>query len=142
MVIEEKRMNLFEVPEDFVFAHCISADFALGAGIAIEFNKRFDMKKKLKENFQGAQLDWIGDALRIDNVYNLVTKFRYYQKPTYYTLSCSVESLKLQMELAGEHKLAIPKIGCGLDKLSWGKVKRIIEETFNETDVHIIVCYL
>ena len=32
----EKR-NLFTVPKDYFLCHCISADFALGAGIAKKF---------------------------------------------------------------------------------------------------------
>lgn len=37
-------------------------------------------------------------------------------------------------------KLAMPRIGCGLDKLEWSKVKAIIEEVFADTDVEILVC--
>ena len=36
-LVEEKR-DLFDVSEDYYLAHCISADFALGAGIAKEVN--------------------------------------------------------------------------------------------------------
>lgn len=38
--------------------------------------------------------------------------------------------------------LAMPKIGCGLDRLQWGKVKEIICEVFKDMDVEILVCYL
>lgn len=36
--------------------------------------------------------------------------------------------------------IAKPKIGCGLDKLEWSKVKAIIEEVFADTDIEILVC--
>ena len=36
--------------------------------------------------------------------------------------------------------LAMPKIGCGLDRLQWDKVKFMIEETFVDLDVEIIIC--
>ena len=49
MIFTEKKRDLFSVPEDYFFVHCVSADFALGKGIALEFKKRFDMKNKLKE---------------------------------------------------------------------------------------------
>lgn len=35
-----------------------------------------------------------------------------------------------------------PKIGCGLDKLEWDKVRIILEENFKDTDRNILVCYL
>lgn len=37
-------------------------------------------------------------------------------------------------------KFAMPRIGCGLDRLQWDKVKTIIEEVFADTDVEILVC--
>lgn len=37
-------------------------------------------------------------------------------------------------------KLAMPRIGCGLDRLEWAKVKKIIKATFANTDVEILVC--
>lgn len=39
MIIKEVKKDLFTVPKDYVLAHCISADFALGAGIANKINK-------------------------------------------------------------------------------------------------------
>jgi len=38
--------------------------------------------------------------------------------------------------------LAIPKIGCGFDRLSWGKVREILNKTFKGTDIEILVCSL
>ena len=40
MTIKEEKRDLFTMPEDYALAHCISADFALGAGIAKEFDKK------------------------------------------------------------------------------------------------------
>lgn len=42
MVLKEVNKDLFTVSKDYALAHCISADFKLGAGIAKEFDKRFD----------------------------------------------------------------------------------------------------
>lgn len=38
--------------------------------------------------------------------------------------------------------LGIPKLGCGLDKLQWKKVKEIIEEVFSDMDIEIEIRYL
>lgn len=48
MTIKEEKRNLFTMPKDYVLAHCISADFALGAGIAKKFDELFDARKKNK----------------------------------------------------------------------------------------------
>ena len=47
MIFKEEKRDLFTMPEDYALAHCISADFALGAGIAKEFDKRFNCRRKL-----------------------------------------------------------------------------------------------
>ena len=40
------------------------------------------------------------------------------------------------------NEIATPKIGCGLDKLEWPKVEKIIKEVFGDTDMQIKVYYL
>lgn len=42
----------------------------------------------------------------------------------------------------GITKLAMPKIGCELDRLEWEKVKNIIKEVFADVDIEIVVRYL
>ncbi len=55
----EKIQDLFSVPEDYYLVHCISADFALGKGIALEFKKRFDMKNLLNSQNPDYLEQWI-----------------------------------------------------------------------------------
>lgn len=42
MIYKEEKRDLFSVPDNYYLAYCTSADFALGKGIAVEFDKRFD----------------------------------------------------------------------------------------------------
>lgn len=51
MQYKEEIRDLFSVSEDYYLAHCISADFGMGKGIAVEFNKNFDMKRILKDKY-------------------------------------------------------------------------------------------
>jgi hypothetical protein len=138
MVLIEKKMNLFEVDEKYYLAHCISSDYAFGAGIAVEFAKRFKLKQNLKIKGTGIY----PDCIQVGKVFNLVTKNKYWNKPTYKSLE---ESLILMKDIICERDvkyLAIPKIGCGLDRLSWGKVREIIQEVFKDIDIEILVCSL
>lgn len=139
MIIREEQRDLFSVDHGYYFAHCISRDFALGAGIAVQFDKMYNMKKKLTDRFSCAD-----DVccLLIDNVFNLVTKKRYYHKPTYESLTKTLESMKYHVVMSEIEKIAMPRIACGLDKLEWDRVKEIIEEVFDDVDVEILVCYL
>lgn len=51
MTYKEEIKDLFSVSDDYYLAHCISADFGMGKGIVVEFNKKFDMKNKLVSKY-------------------------------------------------------------------------------------------
>lgn len=142
MILKEEKRDLFSVSNDYYLAHCISSDLGMGKGIVVEFNKRFDMKNKLmskgKYNWSG-----VGYCIRADRVMNLITKEKYWNKPTYQTLTDSLLRMKQEMILSSSiNKVAMPMIGCGLDRLEWKRVKEIIQDVFNDTDYEILVCYL
>ena len=141
MIIKEEVRDLFTVPQGFYLVHCISGDFALGAGIAKQFVKVYNMKEKLESRWDFIDKDE-NKAIIIDNVFNLITKRKYYQKPTYDSLREALEDMKEQANNLLITKLAMPKIGCGLDRLEWSRVKEILEEIFEDTDIEILVCIL
>ena len=58
MEFREEKRDLFSVPEDYYLAHCISADFAMGKGIVVEFNRRCEMKNKLKAHYPDYLDQW------------------------------------------------------------------------------------
>ena len=139
MNITVEKRDLFTVPQGYYLAHCISADFALGAGIAKTFDNVYNMRYKLFSFYDNYQFSG-GDALVIDNVFNLVTKNKCYHKPTYQSLRESLETMKYIMEDLEITKLAMPRIGSGLDKLNQDMVYDIICEVFEDTDVEILIC--
>ena len=145
MVIKEEKRDLFIVPQGYYLAHCISGDYALGAGIATQFVEVYNMRYKLHSQYpipDGEKYANVGKALLVDNVFNLVTKARCFHKPTYDSLYETLVDMKDQCEEWDITKIAIPYIGCGLDRLEWDKVRDIIEDVFEDTDVEILVCSL
>lgn len=147
MINEVYNQDLFKVPQGYYLAHCISADFALGAGIAKQFVNVYNMREKLKEFYpiregNKCNAENVGTALLVDNVFNLVTKKRAFNKPTYDSLYDSLVDMRDQCEERMITKLAIPQIGCGLDKLEWSKVKELIEDVFEDINIDILVCIL
>lgn len=141
MNITVETKDLFTVPQGYYLAHCISADFALGAGIAKTFDNVYSMRYKLFSFYDNYEYRG-GDALLVDNVFNLVTKAKCYHKPTYQSLRESLEVMKEIMEDCAITKLAIPMLGCGLDRLQWENVYDMICEIFEDTDVEILVCQI
>lgn len=145
MIYKEEKKDLFKVSDRYHLVHCISADFALGAGIAATFNRKYDLRSTLKGNYPDYIMNWIResksyDCLQEGNVFNLVTKTRYYNKPTYSSITGSLVKLRDICIRQNIKYLAMPKIGCGLDRLMWDRVSWIIKDTFADTDIEILVC--
>ena len=145
MTYKEEVRDLFSVPDDYYLAHCISGDYALGAGIAVEFDKRFNMKQILNELVAGywgymKACGFNGECILIDRVLNLLTKERYFHKPTYDSMRDALRSMRAACAANNIKKVAMPLIGCGLDRLKWDKVSAMIQEIFANEDIEILVC--
>lgn len=144
--VEEKR-DIFDYLEskEHYFVQCISADFAMGAGIAKAFNEHFDAKNRMFKKYDKNVWNGHGrcaELLPDVPVFNLITKRYFWHTPSYKTITEALEHLR---ELAEEHgikKLVMPKIGCGLDRLDWDKVSKIIKYTFGNRDFDITICYI
>ena len=157
MKVIEVKGNLFDTDkyvngENVVLAHCIASDMGMYGGIATQFIDRYDMKNKLLKylgygiihhNQAPANIDLVGTAIKVDNVYNLITKLTTGELPTIEDLSNSLKDMKHQMTEAGEHILAIPDmIGCGIDRLDRNLVLTTIQSIFLFTDITIYVVRL
>lgn len=146
--MEIKKGNLFALDKSkYAFVECISLDCATGAGIALEFEKQFPgLREELRRIVRKEYLD-VPDI--IATKYNgetivicLITKERFWHRPTYENFYATIDML-LECCLANDIKnLAIPRLGCNLDRLSWIKVRDYIEKTFKDTDINIQVRYL
>lgn len=157
MDYKEVKLNLFSInmtaENPYCLAHCISADFAMAGGIAVDFVNRWNMRNKLKEQY-GSQVDGFercrGKVLPVEVkdygkdivVYNLLTKKYVYQKPGYANISAVLKLMREDMISRGITRVAMPKIGCGIDCLLWRNVSEIVKYVFSQTDIEVRVCYL
>lgn len=142
-VIVEKYIDLFDIRDPNVwFVQCISADFTCGKGIAAEFNKRFNTKQELQKSYRSNVWNGNGYCLATSHVLNLVTKAKYYMKPSEKTMRTALEALRDIIVAYGIKSIAMPKIGCGLDRMNWEVVRGFIQEIFGDIDnLKITVCY-
>lgn len=137
-VFREIKGDLFSASKAYSLAHCVAVDLRMGAGIATAFRDKFGQIKNLKEQRQKVG----GVAVLKDNdrfIYYLVTKSHSYKKPTYEDLLLSLKAMKRHMIKENVRKLAIPRIGCGLDRLQWKKVRKQLLNVFANVDMEIVV---
>lgn len=128
--------DLFSTDSHYSLAHCVSKDLKMGKGIAKEFRNRFKNVSVLKN-----QNPEIGSAIYLQTptrfIFYLVTKERYFHLPTYESLTQALQSMKSICESNNIHHISLPKIGCGLDGLSWERVYSILKELFPPSAYHI-----
>lgn len=149
MSYEEIYGDLFNnnyLDESFALAHCVGNDFIMGKGIATEFKRRYRNEEWLLENNKG-----IGTSLLLkcpfDNgkfqyIFYMVTKqYSKTSKPTYQTIENSIIDMFRQVDELNITNLAMPKIGCGLDRLNWDTVRQLIMK-HKPANVNVKVFYL
>ena len=144
MTIREENRDLLTAPQGYYLAHCITADFSLGAGVAKKIDEVYNMRNKLILDYEDSDsyACYVGKVLLIDNVFNLVLKKNPTKKAKYKKLRHTLENMKDEMEANLITKVAMPKIGCGHEGLEWSRVREIIEEVFDDTDIEILICSL
>jgi O-acetyl-ADP-ribose deacetylase (regulator of RNase III) len=138
-LFKEVKGDLFSVDSNYVIAHCVGNDFIMGRGIAVQFRNKFGNVEYLKKNTKG-----VGTALYLNsknyNIFYLITKpYSSKSKPTYSSLKSSLIDMFKQMKEKKLEYLAIPKIGCGLDRLDWDKVKEMINKLNEDYKINIVV---
>lgn len=146
MKLETVKGNLFNVTPDFVLAHCISRDAAMGAGIAKQFRNKYPKMPLYVMQRENTKFNPLVVYRGKDNriIANLVTKSKYWQKPSYASVKKSLLELCKYMTENNLKKLAMPKIAVGLDRLSWedtevNGVKSIINEIFEPTNIRVVI---
>ncbi|MHA1109519.1 MAG: macro domain-containing protein [Promethearchaeota archaeon] len=142
MQYTEIEQDLFDVDKvEYYFAHCISSDCQMDAGIAVHFNRNFKLRKELLK--KTAEELSFPTCVKVEGsqVFNLITKERYWNIPSYESVRESLIKMKDQIEQENIKKLAMPRIASGLDQKDWKKIREMIKDVFKDTDIEIIVCY-
>ena len=152
MKIIEVKGDLFKEPfekDSDIYVHCISQDFAMGAGIAKTFSQKFpqfieNRKEMMREYNHKNPYKRIYVAIcNGTKIVNLVTKAKYWMKPTMTSLELSLWNLRKFVEDNPDVKrVLMPRIGSGLDRLKWEEVKTAILENLEDLDIEVKVFYL
>lgn len=133
--------DLFDHPDCDAFVHCVSADLAMGRGFAKTVAEKFGALQTIchatgaTETYSLCHPDctaWpvekevsigtvvvqdLGEDSSPRYILHVVTKLRYFHKPTMETFRRAVETLAGVCEKLNIRKVHMPDIGTGLDKL-------------------------
>lgn len=157
MLLNIVRQDITKLSGNCVICHCISADAAMGAGVALALVRKYpDLKPTVQSVLKTTHLDtsvghvvFYADSYSHTLVANMVTKQNYWDKSTtmpsgHYlkNLKKCLENVRNVMDGLNEKKLVMPKIGCGLNRCNWNDVLQLIDEVFGNSDIEITVCVL
>lgn len=118
--------------------HCVSQDLSMHRGIAKEFKKRFGGISELREQTgQVGDVKWIHRDGRY--ILYIITKDRFFHKPTYPKIEEGLVNLRSFLEMKGIHSIGIPRICCGKDRKNWNDVRALIEKVFKGAKIWVIV---
>ena len=154
------QLNMFADPNDWInlpmnirikpgnllantnlnFAHCVSSNLSMSAGIATQFIKLFPELKDVRamhSNLQPGSLIAHFSKQHNNWIYNLVTKANHRDKPTYANLRKSLCRMKSHMLEKGVREINLPQIGRGLDKLEWKNVLLLLIHVFSGSGIQV-----
>jgi len=145
--LSDAKGDVFGADDD-ALAHSVSEDLVMGKGIALDFRTRFGGVDDLTA--QKIPIGGVGVLERNSNVpnrgstviYYLVTKKQFWGKPTLRTLESSLVAMREDCLARGIRTIAMPRIGCGLDRLRWIDVQALIIKVFANTTIKISAYHL
>ena len=133
-----------------LIAHCVSSDFEMGIGVAKVLADLIpEMREDLRKAFPRKRIKSEFKPMVVSHkevIWNLVTKYRYYDKPTVTEVRESLLELRRALRVRfGESpvnvkKISMPKIASGADKIPWDITEAMIDEIF-AGDEFIITIY-
>ena len=133
---------MFNCPSSHSLAHCISADAKMSKGIAKQFVSNFPLICTLR-----GRRNTVGTAVVVPAnnrfIYNLVSKQKYWMKPSLASLFSSLTSMYQHASQNGVYDISMPKIASGCDGLDFEMhVLPMINSLFHgsSVSVHIFSC--
>ena len=122
-------------------AHCVSSDLAMRKGLASTIACCYPALQQMRfyspKCIPPGTLVAYYDASRNRFVYNLVTKRRFFHKPTYDTFQLSLLALKQHILRHNIKEISVPRLGSGYDRLHWPTVLALLYQVFSNINVAI-----
>ena len=132
--------SVFEAPEGVALAHCVSADLAMSAGIAVQFVKRWPNIRSGYSRSEPGSLHVFSSTR--GHIFNLITKERFDDKPSLEDFKKSIVALKSKMQALNIKTLAVPELGSGRDRLNLSKVIQVLQSILVEAGIGVIMYHL
>lgn len=137
-MIEGNLLDTIDTP-GYSTAHCVGKDMIMGAGIAKKIKEKLNLNTtELRQNCQVTSI--VPLKVNEDFLLNMVTKNKSNELPNWHDFKQTIKKLQEVCKKLKIQKLAIPKIGCGLDMFKWPNVMKLLKSVFYHSDTEVYVC--
>ena len=132
--------NVLQFPGSI--AHFVSSDFKMTKGVARQISSAYPY---ISKTLQSLETPIVESSVAVSLPWNNKSNFQFsykisfFEKLTYYNLSRSLNCMKKHLLQKGIQQIALPKFGCGLDKLKESRVFSLISDVFEKTDIKIFL---
>ena len=135
--------DIFATADINAYAHGCNCAGAMGAGIAIEFKRRWprmfeEYAERCRDNRFG-----LGDVFVWSEgehtIYNLATQVHWRKKAQIPALAKALGKMLELASQSGIDRVGLPRIGAGLGGLDWTRVKRVVTEASEKSSVTMVV---
>ncbi len=116
-------MIFFQSPQLEPLAHCVSADCAYGAGIAVTFKEKYGVEKVRQQNKKPGECA-VTHEEDGRTIFHLITKRSVLISP-HMKISLTVKTMRDWCIKQRVKSVSVPRLGCGLDKLDFQRVQNI-----------------
>lgn len=145
--VTEHQGDLFAAEGLDALGHGCNCKGVMGAGIAVQFKKRYpNMFQKYRTMcdagtmLPGDVMPWrTMDGRPVRFVYNLMSQKNPGADARIEWLQLSVRHMLEHAALVGVQTIGLPQIGCGIGGLKWPDVKKVLEQEVKGTgiDIHV-----
>ncbi|GAA0610887.1 hypothetical protein GCM10009547_11160 [Sporichthya brevicatena] len=143
MSIQERVGDLFDARGFGALAHGCNCAGAMGAGIAVEFRRRWpQMYEEYKHRCNAGSFSpgdvfiWPVAGLVI---YNFGTQRTWRTKATIEAIGTAAQLMVRDARSRGIQAIGLPRIGAGLGGLEWPRVRALLGEVATDGGVRLIV---
>jgi len=136
--VMELTGNIFDSESTTSIAHCISADFNMSRGIALQMRRKFGQVDQLRKE-QKSVTDVAVIQSEQRTIFYLLTKEHHWQKSTYQAIYSCLQKLKelcMQLKITS---LACPRIGSEADGLQWEIIRNMFRNTFGNSNIKVCI---
>ena len=143
MSLTEIRGDLFAVPGLDALAHGVNCAGKMGAGIAVEFKRRWPAMFTAYRVacLEGRLVPGTVFAERADGrwIYNLATQDKPGSRARLEWVQATLGAMAARARWQhGVRRIGMPRIGCGLGGLSWDDVRPLVERTAKDVDIVVV----